>query len=110
MNTFADALSRLPVEQQINSLQTVEPILDFDEDFSDICSLEEIPIEDILLKIAEEQLIHPFCCPIRKNLEHSIFPEEPKTIVSILFHSRYMVVHSNVLCNLWYVTSGNRMR
>ena len=44
LNTFAAALSRLPVEEQINSLQTVETILDF----------------DILPKIAEQQLIHPF--------------------------------------------------
>ena len=84
LNTFADALSRLPVEQS-NSLQTIEPILDFDEDFSDICSLEEIPIEDILPKIAEEQLRDPFCRPICEYLEHNILPEDSKTITNILF-------------------------
>ena len=110
LNTFADALSRLPVEEQLNSLQTIEPILDFDEDFSDICSLEEIPIEDILPKIAEEQLTDPFCRPIREYLEHNILPEDSKTITNILFHSKYMVVDNNVLYNLWYVTSDKRMR
>ena len=110
LNTFADALSRLPVEEQPNSLQTIEPILDFDEDFSDICSLEEIPIEDILPKIAEEQLSDPFCRPIREYLEHNILPQDSKTITNILFHSKYMVVDNNVLYNLWYVISDKRMR
>ena len=36
LNTFADALYRLPIKEGINSLQPVEPILDFDKDFSDI--------------------------------------------------------------------------
>ena len=53
LNTFADALSRLPVEEQPNVLQTIQPILDFDEDFSDICLLEEIPIEDIFVNSLE---------------------------------------------------------
>ena len=39
------------------SLEAAKPSLDFDEDFSDICLLEEIPIEDILptILMAEEQ-------------------------------------------------------
>ena len=110
LNTFADALSRLPVEEQPNSLQTIETILDFDENFSHICCLEEIPIEDILPKIAEEQLSDPFCRPIREYLEHNILPEDSKTITNILFHSKYMVVDNNVLYNLWYVISDKRMR
>ena len=110
LNAFADALSRLPIEGEINSLETVQPPLDLDEDFPDICSLEEIPTEDILPRIAEEQLTDPFCSPIREYLEHNILPEEPKTIACILSHSRYMVVHNNVLYNLLDVTTDKRIR
>ena len=69
-----------------------------------------ILIEDILPKIAEEQLSDPFCRPIHEYLEHNILPEDSKTITNILFHSKYMVVDNNVLYNLWYVTSDKRMR
>ena len=73
-----------------------------------ICLLEEILIEDILPKIAEE--LDPFCCPIHEYLKHDILPEEPKTIASILFHARDMVLDNNMLYYLWYATSDKRLR
>ena len=60
-NTFADALSRLPLEEDTGSLEILSPSLQFDIDISDINSLEEVIIEDIIPKIASEQKLDNFC-------------------------------------------------
>ena len=50
-NTFADTLSWLPVEGETDCLQLIDPILNFDENISDICVLEQTPTEEILQKL-----------------------------------------------------------
>ena len=54
-NTFEDALSRLPVEEEINCLQLIDPVLNFDKNISDICVLKQTPTEEILQKLQSEQ-------------------------------------------------------
>ena len=97
---FADALSRLPVEGEINYLQLIDPILNFDKNTSDICVLEQTPIEEILQKLQSEQHADEFCKPILEYLQHNALPDEPKQIAQILFHSKYMVVDKGILYHL----------
>ena len=61
---FADALSWLPVEGEINCLQLIDPIRNFDEDISDICILEQTPI---LQKLQSEQHTDEFCKPVLES-------------------------------------------
>ena len=64
-NTFADALTRLPLQEEINSLEIAQPyIVDFDEDFSDIQTLEELPVDEILPTISSAQQTDFFCEPL----------------------------------------------
>ena len=109
-NTIADALSRLPLEEDIGSLEILTPSLQFDIDISDINSLEEVIIEDIIPKIASEQQLDKFCRPIIDYLKFNILPDNPKEIAQILYHAKFMVVDNNILYNLWYVISDKRMR
>ena len=63
-NTFADALTRLPLQEEINSLEIAQPYIDFDKDFSDIQTLEELPIDETLPTISSAQQTNFFCEPI----------------------------------------------
>ena len=54
-NTFAIALSRLLLEEEINSLKFVHPCVEFDDDFSGIQTLEELPVDEILSAASQAQ-------------------------------------------------------
>ena len=66
LNTFADALSRLqiPQDKEPSTFKINSPILNFDENISDIVLLEEIQIDNIFKKNSEAQQSDPFCKPI----------------------------------------------
>ena len=109
-NTFTNALSQLPLEEDMGSLEIMSPTLQFDIDISDIISLEEVTIVDIILKIASEQQHDNFCRPIIDYFKFNILPDNPKEIAQVLTHAKFMVVDNNTLYNLWYVISDKRMR
>ena len=53
-------LSRLPQDEEPSTIEINSPILNFDENISDIMSLEEIQIDNILEKNSEAQQSDPF--------------------------------------------------
>ena len=81
-NTFTDTLTRLPLQEEINSLEIVQPYIDFDENFSDIQTLEELPIDEILPTISSAQQTDAFCEPIIKTLKPTIFQKIQQTLLA----------------------------
>ena len=86
-NTFADALSRLPVEGEINCLQLIDPILNFDKNISDVCilAIEQIPTEEILQKLQSEQHAGEFVNQFWNIYNTILFQMNPNKLLKSFF-------------------------
>ena len=58
----------------ILQVEIVHPYIDFDEIFSDIQTLEELPIDEILSTISSAQQTDFFCEPIYQILKKQLSP------------------------------------